>query len=227
MALFGGRGANSSYGKEGVNTGGNEKPLPFYDRTELYRGMSRQEYERRIRNRKVEWIGLYNENDEIVVAGTSNNKGAVAIPTTHPDYKKATRMTHNHPADMKNRYVGGSFSEADVLVATSRGMNSVRAVAPENKDYQFARVRNTKTGTSRLYKNAIKVNNTNAYGKAGSKAVSKIKAKFTRQGKTMSQKVYDQVYFGVGKQIWQQASKGTGWEYSEKHINPNSLKPKR
>ena len=226
MALHGGRGANSSYGKEGVNTGGNEKPLPFYDRTELYRGMSRTEYERRIRNRKVEWIGMYDENDNILIAGTSNNKGAVAVPTTHPDFKKATRMTHKHPADMKTRYVGGPLSEPDVMVATSKGFNSVRAVSPENKDYQFARVRETKTGTSRLYKNAVKIASTNAYSKAGNQAVKKVNAKLKSQGKNMSQKVYDQVYLGVGKHIWQNAQKSTGWEYSEKHINPNSLKPR-
>ena len=113
IQMFGGRGSSSSYGKEGINTGGTGKPMRFYDKTKIYKGMSVEEFERRTRNRKNEYVGLYDDNGKIIIAGTSYNKGAVAIPTTHPSFKKVNSLTHNHPYHGE-RQLGGSFSGADV-----------------------------------------------------------------------------------------------------------------
>ena len=51
--LRGGRGADSGYGKEGVNTKGNNRPMNFYDKTDKYRGMHYLDFEEKIRGKRI------------------------------------------------------------------------------------------------------------------------------------------------------------------------------
>lgn len=85
LILSGGRSVDSGYGKEEINTKGNNKSMPSYDKTNKYRGMHYLEFEEKIRGKSVEYVGLHDENGKIVVAGTSYNSGAVGIPTIHQD----------------------------------------------------------------------------------------------------------------------------------------------
>ena len=113
IQCFGGRGANSGYG-QGTSTGGEgSRVSAFYDKTKKYQGMSIHQFENAVRDKSVEYIALYDKDGKLIVAGTSNNKGAVVIPTGHPNFKDAVTLTHNHPYKGR-RIIGGSFSGADV-----------------------------------------------------------------------------------------------------------------
>lgn len=52
---MGGRGASSG---TGANLGGSGKPLPFYDRTAKFAGMSLHEFENAIRDKKMSISGF-------------------------------------------------------------------------------------------------------------------------------------------------------------------------
>ena len=111
IQLFGGRGANSGYG-QGISTGGDgSRVSAFYDKTKKYQGMTIHQFENAVRDKSVEYIGLYDKDGKLIVAGTSNNKGAVAIPTGHPNFKDAVTLTHNHPYKGR-RIIGHNHTEA-------------------------------------------------------------------------------------------------------------------
>ena len=100
---------DSGWGK-GINTGEGSRATAFYDKTKRFANMSIHEFENAIREKSVEYVGLFDKDGKLVVAGTSNNKGAVAIPTMHPDFEKAVTLTHNHPNGDK-RVIGGLFPQ--------------------------------------------------------------------------------------------------------------------
>lgn len=216
MSLFGGRGASSSYGKEGFTTNGDGKSKKFYDKTDKYKGMSYLEYEEIIRNRKTEWIGLYDDNGKIIIAGTSYDKHSVSIPTTHPDFKKATNITHNHPSDGKTRYLGGPLSEADVMNGIYFNYNNSRAVAKE-KTYTLNKGKNvTKRQQNQLYLKANRMYKNDTWGATSRKTMMSVNKKLKSQGKTISSKTYDQISLGTGTRLWKEAVKGTGYNYIER-----------
>lgn len=116
IVMHGGRGASSSYGGD-RNTGGNGRPMKFYDKTNKYQGMSKHEFENAIRDKTVEYIGVFNDKGELIVAGTSYSPNAVGVPTNHPRWNEVHDLTHNHPykpANEPNRTIGATFSTADV-----------------------------------------------------------------------------------------------------------------
>lgn len=209
LVLNGGRGSDSGYGKEGINTKGNNKPMPFYDKTDKYRGMHYLEFEEKIRGKNVEYIGLYDENGKIVVAGTSYNSGAVGIPTSHPDFNKATRLTHNHPAD-STRVLGGSFSSADVVNNSLLNLNSTRAVATE-KTYTIQKSKSFKNSDrKRMIKRA---STSDAKWDSGA---NKLLAKVNKS--SLTHENIQTIKLGYGTRVWKNLTKNSGYDYIEKKV---------
>ena len=211
IQLFGGRGANTDYGKEGKNTGGTEKPMPFYDKSDIYRGMSLDEFERRTRNRKNEYVGLYDDSGKIVIAGTSYNHGAVAIPTKHPDFKKVNSLTHNHPWQ-GGRQLGGSFSGADVFNHTSMGFKTTRANARE-KTYIIKTNNATRKQQKTMMARALKSDS--VWDKQAKKLLSKVQKQFNKKGKKLNNKTVNKIAYGYGTRIWKDFSVNSGYTYAE------------
>lgn len=84
VQLFGGRGADSGYSGDASTGGDGRKVSRFYDKTDKYKGMTMHEFENAIRDKKTEFIGIYDKNGKLIVAGTSGNKGSVAVPSNAP-----------------------------------------------------------------------------------------------------------------------------------------------
>lgn len=211
IQLFGGRGASSSYGKEGYNTSGNQKPMRFYDKTKIYKGMSVEDFEARTGKFKSEYIGLYDDKGKIIIAGTSYDSGAVAIPTTHPKFKQVNRMTHTHPSG-KTRALGGSFSGADVTNTGLLKLKEVRARANE-KTYIVRAKKGVRQAPKRLY--AVGLQSDKKWDANAKKRLTAIKKRFAKQGKTMSRKVEQEIYLGYGTRYWKRSLGNTGYEYIE------------
>ena len=211
LTMFGGRGANSGYGDKGINNGGDNRPLRFYDKTNIYKGMTVQEFENATRNKKVEYIGLYNDENKIIIAGTSGNEGKVAIPTSHPDFNKINSFTHNHPNN-GNRQLGGSFSGADINAATLLNLKSTRANAFE-KTYIFKKTGANKSQRKMMMARSVYSDST--WDKNANARVKKIKAQFKKQGKKMSTALENKIYFGYGTRLWKDYTKGSGYTYTE------------
>ncbi len=209
LILNGGRGADSGYSKEGINTKGNNKPMPFYDKTDKYKGMNYLEFEEKIRSKNVEYVGLYDENGKIVVAGTSYNSGAVGIPTSHPDFNKVTRLTHNHPAD-ERRVLGGSFSGADVINNSTLNLNSTRAVAKE-KTYTIQKSKSFKeSDRNKMIKRAR--TSDKKWDDGANKLLSKVnKANLTHEN-------IQTIRYGYGTRVWKNLTKNSGYDYIERKI---------
>lgn len=207
LILNGGRGVDSGYSKAGINTKGNKKPMPFYDKTAKYKGMHYLEFEEKIKGKNIEYVGLYDENGRIVIAGTSHNSGGVGIPTTHPDFYKVTRLTHNHPAD-KNRVLGGSFSSADVINNSSLNLNSTRAVANE-KTYTIQKSKSFKdSDRKRMLLRAVISDS--AWNKGANKLLSKVNKK------SLTHKNIQTITLGYGTRVWKNLTKNSGYDYIEK-----------
>ena len=133
---MGGRGSSGA-GKRTTGTGVNGGSKAFYDLTANYAGMSLHQFENAIRDKKSEYLGGFDANGNLVVAGTSYLKGSVALPTGHPDFNKITTLTHNHPSNT-DRPLGGTFSQADVKVlGTYPHLNSVRVVANGRGEHSY------------------------------------------------------------------------------------------
>ncbi len=207
LVLSGGRGADSGYSKEGINTGGNNRPIAFYDKTDKYRGMHYLDFEEKIRGKNVEYVGLYDENGKIIIAGTSYNSGKVGIPTDHPDFNKATRLTHNHPVDSA-RLLGGSFSSADVVNNSLLNMNSTRAVAKE-KTYIIQKSKTFKeSDRRRMGRKALR--SSTLWNKGARKLLSKV-----NKG-SLTPKNIQTIELGYGTRVWKNLTKNSGYDYIEK-----------
>ena len=204
---MGGRGAKSSYGDEGITTGDSGRPLTFYDLTDKYKGMTIQEFEKAIRDRKVEYIGLADKNGKIIIAGSSNNEGAVAVPTTHPDFNKAKTLTHNHPY-YGGRELGGSFSGADVKNHVTLGLDSSRATSKE-KTYIIRQGTTTKEQRKSMYSKASKSDS------QWSKEVNTRINRLVSNGKQMSKETTARVRYGYGTRLWKNLARNSGYEYIE------------
>ena len=211
IQLFGGRGASSSYGKEGYNTEGSNKPMPFYDKTDIYKGMSVQDFEKRVGKFKSEYIGLYDDNGKILIAGTSGDPGAVAIPTTHPEFSKVNSMTHTHPSGGM-RMLGGSFSGADAQNMALLKFKNLRAYAKE-KTYLLRAKPGAKQNSERLFK--IATLSDSKWNKNANARISKIKSSLGKKGKSMSYATENKIYLGYGTRLWKKSLNNTGYEYVE------------
>ena len=152
---------------------------------------------------------MYDENGKIVIAGTSYNKGAVALPTTHPDFNKITRLTHNHPAD-ERRVLGGSFSSADVVNNTTLNLKSTRAVAKE-KTYTIQKSKTFKdSDRNKMIKRALKSDS--LWDNGANKLLSKInKSNLTHEN-------IQTIKLGYGTRVWKNLTKNSGYDYIEKKI---------
>nr|DAP15363.1 MAG TPA: hypothetical protein [Caudoviricetes sp.] len=209
LILNGGRGSDSGYAKKGINTGGNNKPMPFYDKTDKYRGMHYLDFEEKIRGKNVEYVGLYDENGKIVVAGTSYNSGAVGIPTSHPNFNKATRLTHNHPTD-STRVLGGSFSGADVYNHVTLNLNSTRAVAKE-KTYTIQKSKTFKRNDAKRMLKKASTSDT-MWDKGARKLLSKVNKD------SLTHENIQTIKLGYGTRVWKNLTKNSGYDYIEKKI---------
>lgn len=142
IVMRGGRGASSSYGGD-RNTGGTGKPMKFYDKTKSFQGMTKHEFENAIRDKTVEYIGVFNDKGELLVAGTSYSPNAVGVPTNHPRWNEVHDLTHNHPykpANEPNRTIGATFSTADVenhLALDIKGETRAVSNGPNENTYIF------------------------------------------------------------------------------------------
>lgn len=214
VQLFGGRGADSGYSGDTSTGGDGRKVSRFYDKTTKYKGMTMHEFENAIRDKKTEFIGIYDKNGKLIVAGTSGNKGSVAIPSNAPGFENAYTMTHNHPYD-NGRVIGGSFSGADIQSHLRFNLGETRAVTngPNEHTYIFR----NKKGSSQSQKQMAKIarNFDRKYTREANKSVDKVTKKLSKKGKSLGNKG-GQVYIGTAKRLWKNADvQRYGYEYVE------------
>lgn len=214
IQLFGGRGANSGY-SGGRSTSGNRGASKFYDKTSKYQGMTMHEFENAIRDKKYENIGIFDKDGKLIIAGTSYNKGSVAIPSNHPDFNKMHDLTHNHPYQ-DGRVIGGSFSEADIqnhLRFNIPGMTRAVSNGPNENTYIFRAKNGAKTDINGMATAANKAGR--QYADKAQRAVDAVRAKLAAQGKSLNGRS-NQVYIGTMKRIWKETNvEKYGYEYIE------------
>lgn len=215
LQLFGGRGADSGYGGGTSTSGQRRGGSRFYDKTSKFKGMNLHEFENAIRDKKTEYIGIFDKDGNLVIAGTSGNKGSVAIPSNHPDFSKIHSLTHNHPYG-DGRIIGGSFSEADVQNHLRLNiLGETRAVTngPNENTYIFRAKTGTKQNVNGMVVTASKVGRD--YKSQAQKALDKVNKKLRKQGKLLNGKA-NQVYIGTAKRLWKNANVDRyGYEYIE------------
>ena len=219
ICLFGGRGASSSYGGD-KSTGGDGIPVKFYDRTDRYKGMSIHEFENAVRDKTVEYIGLFDGDGNLIIAGTSHNSGKVAIPDRHPRFKEVQTLTHNHPykpAENPNRTIGASFSEADVKNHIYYGLKGeTRAVSngPNENTYIFRAKAGAKTNKLAMLKYAGEFKA--RFDQKATSNLNKVTKRLAKEGKTLTPGQKNQVQLGAAKKVWKSyAVKKAGYEYIE------------
>ena len=213
LQLFGSRGADSGYGGGDSTSDTGRNVSRFYDRTDRYRGMSIHEFENAIRDKKTEYIGIFDKDGNLIVAGTSGNKGSVAIPSYAPGFKDAYTMTHNHPYS-NGRVIGGSFSGADIQVNTRFKFGESRAVTngPNEHTYIF---RNKGGSQDRKRMSDIAHRFDSRYKRDAAKRVDKVTKELAKKGKSLGNKS-NQVYIGTAKRMWKNAHvERYGYEYIE------------
>ncbi len=217
---MGGRGAESGFGGSRSTSGNGRGASRFYDKTNKYQGMTMHEFENAVRDKKVEYIGVYDDKGQLIVAGTSYNSHSVAVPTNHPEFSKAHTLTHNHPykpADEPHRTIGGSFSNADVTNHIQLGLKGeTRAVSngPNENTYIFRAKMGAKQDNIRMYKHMAKAEA--AWQKTAQKKVDDINKRLAKQGKSLSPPQRKQVVYGAVKKGWQSTEvSASGYEYIE------------
>lgn len=206
---FGGRGASSSLVSK--NLEGQQGQSRLYDLTDKYKGMNYLEFERRIRNRKNEYIGLYNDKGEIVFAGTSYSNSNVGVPN---DLREATGLTHNHPIG-KGREVGGTFSSADVFNHINLKLKTTRAVANEQGYVIQTNKGITKKQRENMLSTSLKANN--YYNRVRKTTMNKALKKL----KGISNKNLQYIELGVLTRYWRRKINGTNSGYSYIEIPRN------
>lgn len=205
---MGGRGAFSNRG--GVGAGGsNNRGGIFYDKTSKFSGMSLKEFEDNIRGRSVEYVGYFDENGQMLIAGTSNSKGHVALPTmpAGTDYSKIT-LTHNHPSGADRGGIGGTFSPADVKNHAIYGFAQTRAVTSGTGEHVYILRTTANSDSSKLLKNIPNMKN-----KMKSKGGNIINTIEKNTGKKLDRSQRMAVYLNSVKRIWAQTANDAGYEY--------------
>lgn len=211
---FGGRGAYSYKSKNTV-TGKKEKPLPFYDKTNIYKGMTKQEFEEKSSKFKNEFVGIFDENGIITNAGTSYRRGETAVPK---EIMNAYGFTHNHPAGEKEngrvRTIGGTFSGADLKGVALYNNKEGRARAPEAT--YVIKAKGNKTTVSGRRKLSMVADRTDKYfEKKARERLVQVKNKLNSQGKKMSDNTYMNVAYGTAKNLIKKSISKTDYDYIE------------
>ena len=219
ICMRGGRGASSSYGG-GESTGGGGLNLKFYDKTKKYQGMSKHEFENAIRDKTVEYIGIFNDKGELLVAGTSYHPGAVSVPTNHPQWGEAHDLTHNHPYKPitdPNRTIGASFSDADIKNHVLFGLKGeTRAVSngPNENTYIFRAKPGAKTKPNAMLKITREFDA--KFKRGAATQLNKVNKRLAKQGKKLTPGQQSQVSLGAAKKVWKShAVEKAGYEYIE------------
>lgn len=219
ICLHGGRGASSSYGGD-KNTAGDDRPVKFYDKTDKYQGMSMHEFENAVRDKTVEYIGIFDGDGNLIVAGTSNNPHKVAIPSNHPRFQEAVTLTHNHPykpADDPSRTIGASFSEADVRNHVLFGFKGeTRAVSngPNENTYIFRAKSGATQNRSDMLTYAREFQP--KFDSAATTTLNAVNKRLATQGKTLTVGQKSQVMLGAAKRVWKShVVEKAGYEYIE------------
>lgn len=211
---MGGRGTPSSYGTS-FYTG---RPLAFYDRTDKFKDMSKHQFENAIRDRKTEYIGIFDKNDKLLIAGTSGSKNSVAIPVNEKNFDKMYTLTHNHPYS-GNRIIGGTFSEADVFNhAFHKIKGESRAVSngPNENTYIIRSKKGITPNYQKLQNYALTIKNSNKMNAVGKSAVNRVYRKANKKGKAAPRDKENQIYLGSLKKIWKNKKvSSAGFEYIE------------
>ena len=164
--------------------------------------MTIHQFENAVRDKSVEYIGLYDKDGKIIVAGTSNNIGAVAIPTGHPRFKDAVTLTHNHPYQ-GGRIIGGSFSGADVQNHLRFGFKGeTRAVSngPNENTYIFRAKKGVNQNTTKMTSIANKMDS--RYKATAQKTLDAVRKDLSSRGKSLNG-MDNQVYIGTAKKTWE------------------------
>lgn len=219
---MGGRGGASGF-DTGTSTGADRKSgAKFYDRTAQFEGMTLHEFENAIRDKKTEYIGLFDKEGKLIVAGTSGQKGSVAVPTGHPEFSKTVTLTHNHPS-AHGRGIGGTFSEADVInhawlqvKGAAPSLQQTRAVASGKGENTYIMRNGAKANVNHLLQTAQLIDKSNTMSKTGNKVLDAVKATVAlKYGKTLSSVEQNMVYLGALKRIWKDRASKSGFDYIE------------
>lgn len=153
-----------------------------------------------------------------MIAGTSYNNGAVAIPDFDPRFSGIHTLTHNHPYN-RGRMIGGTFSEADVIAhATYQYAGQTRAVSngPNENTYILSPRRGAKQNYTRLLGYAQRVEAGRRMQKAGQKALDKANKRQQKKGSFLTPKQQNQVYLGTMKRTWKKKTvSNAGFDYIE------------
>lgn len=190
----------------------------FYDLTDVYGGMKLRDFEKTIKDKKQEYIGLADKNGNIIIAGTSGLEGEVVVPTSHPEFKNVKGITHNHPNE-GNRMIGGTFSGADVINTVALNLDYTRAVAKGQNEntYIIRKKAGAKQDQARMHSYATRAGARKNVEKIYNSAVNKVNSKLASQGKPkLSPRKESQVGLGALKRRWKNdiVSK-YGYEYIE------------
>ncbi len=213
---MGGRGSSSA-GKHGKTGGGigaggsNGRGGAFHDKTQQFAGMSLHEFENDIRGRSTEYIGIFDENGKLLVAGTSNSKNHVTLPTLPQgtDYSKLT-LTHNHPSG-NGRGLGGTFSPADIENHARLGLKQTRAVANGKGEHSY--IITTTPGANPDGLKNFAAGAGSAMRNRGNAYVAKVEKKFSANGQKMPLELYNKVYLGSQKKFWTGEAEKNAYQY--------------
>lgn len=220
---MGGRGSASGFGS-GTSTGSGPAGAggKFYDRTAQFAGMSLHEFENAIRDRKTEYIGLFDAQGNLIVAGTSGRDGSVAIPTGHPEFSKAVTLTHNHPS-AGSRGIGGTFSEADVInhawlqmAGAAPSLGQTRAVASGKGENTYIIRNGANADVAKLHTIAHQIKAQGIMQKTGDKVLDEVKSAVAlKYGKNLSFKEENMIWLGGMKRVWKDNAVKAGFDYVE------------
>ena len=210
---MGGRGSSSS-GKSSVSTGGGGSGGTFYDKTSTFAGMSLHDFENAIRGKSNEYVGVFDSSGNLLIAGTSYQKGSVAVPNLDPRFANASIVTHNHPSD-GGRGIGGTFSEADIKMLGLTGVNAVRAVANGKGEHTYIMQKSTtrSANPNGLVKAAERIKSSARMSKTGQTTLAQVEKKLAAQGKTLTGTQKSAIYLGSMKNTWKSVAEKNGYDY--------------
>ena len=207
---MGGRGAWSGHG---ASTGGGSGGASYKDVTKQFQGMDLHKFENTIRDRKTEYVGIFDEKGKLIKATTSGSSDHAGIPE---EAAGAAVLTHNHPYQ-GGRMIGGTFSEADVINHIQLGIGTTRAVTngPNENTYILA----TKAGSNprTLYSAAVMSRDNGKMEKIGTDAFTRVSADMKKKGYTDAQvqSKLGQIYIGSMKNFWKTEAANAKYDYIE------------
>lgn len=130
------------------------------------------------------------------------------------DYKDVDTLTHNHPAN-GDRYIGGTFSETDIITSTRLKVREMRAVVGSgHNEHTYIFRENSKAKRRQrvnMENKAKKIANSGQMQDEMRKGLKKAQA----GGKKLSPARQNQAKIGAAKNIWKQTASKYGYEYVE------------